>query len=138
MQKTQLEELKSRIANKESIINERSSTDVRRKIQEEVNSLYLQQINIEKEIGELEQKIKEIMIDGETPVMTWKEFLNHCQKLGSKLENATSDVLIDEIARTVFLNLSVSDKKVQKYELQEPYQTYSKVGTNQDGVADGI
>jgi hypothetical protein len=90
--------------------------------------MYIQLDKLEKKIAELQEEENKIKLDQVTPAMSYEEFLNHFETLGKELQINKSPEVINEIARTVFLNLTVKDKKVCNYELREPYKTYQFLG----------
>lgn len=63
-------------------------------------------------------------------------FLNFFKNIVNTIQNTTDVYLIDQLVKLVFLNITVEDKKVLKYTLNEPFKTY-KTLKFLSGVDDG-
>lgn len=57
--------------------------------------------------------------------MSFDEFLN-VTKNASQLLRAADVVLKDQIARLIYLNVSVDSENVVDYQMKEPFKTYFK------------
>jgi uncharacterized membrane protein YhaH (DUF805 family) len=77
-------------------------------------------------------KGKEKRTNPEEDVMSFEEFLN-VTKNASQLLRAADVVLKDQIARLIYLNVSVDSEKVVDYQMREPFKTYFKSYNILDG-----
>ena len=92
---------------------------------------------IKKEIGEIEDRIQEIDGYVHEKTVTYEEFANFFQIIGGELKYLKDHYLIDEIVRIIFANLTLDHEKVLSYQLNEPFKTYSNIGSVSHGVVDG-
>lgn len=65
---------------------------------------------------ELETKIIELDHGIQSQLMSYEDFLNFFKNIGNTIKNSDNLLLIDNAIRMVFLNFTVKDKKVLKYQ----------------------
>jgi DNA invertase Pin-like site-specific DNA recombinase len=86
-----------------------------------INELGLRSRDLQDEI----LRLKEQRTNPEEDVMSFEDFLN-VTKNASQLLRAADVVLKDQIARLIYLNVSVDSEKVVSYQMKEPFKTYFK------------
>ncbi len=133
-----IQDLGDRLNRKEESKESSKDVKVKEEIALEIDELYREKAELKLKLKSIKKKKLNLGLENDTEIMTFEDFLNHCQNLAIKVEKAESHEVMDEIARTIFLNLTVGEKKVRNYELQEPYRAYAFLGTIKHGVADGI
>lgn len=87
-------------------------------------------------LKKLEKESSEYDYQMDSDFPEYKDFLNFFKNVVKTIENTDDAYLIDQLVRLVFLNTTVKDKKVVKWELREPFQTYNTL-ENLHGVEDG-
>lgn len=91
---------------------------------------------LEKEIEELNVQNKTYEAEAMTDFPEYESFLNFFENIVTAMENTDDMYLIDQLVKLVFLNITVGDKKVLDYKLNEPFNTYNSLKFL-SGVEDG-
>ena len=117
-QKTSLE--KKLIKTKEFLVNNQ---------EEGVKQLYKGDLErISKEIKEVEgliEKNKRILEHGNATIVTYEKFLELLEKMPQNMAFSGNLSDIDFMVRKVFLNFTVSQKKVEEFTLNEPFSKFT-------------
>ncbi len=91
---------------------------------------------LEKEIEELIVQNKTYEAEAMTDFPEYDSFLNFFKNIVTAMENTDDMYLVDQLVKLVFLNITVGDKKVLDYKLNEPFNTYNSLKFL-SGVEDG-
>lgn len=91
---------------------------------------------LEKEIKDLKEEIVKDESDIALDIPPYKTFVNFFKNIVPAIEKTTDAMELDGLLKLVFLNFSISDKKVVKYELVEPFKSYWSI-KEVSGVEDG-
>ncbi|WKZ27753.1 MAG: recombinase family protein [Candidatus Dojkabacteria bacterium] len=122
--KSKLETKSSKLSDQ---ILEKHSEDVKQKFSEEFTSVLAQIRNIDASLVTLEQKKRDLEFEIEDEFPDFKTFLNFFENISATIESTDNAYLVDQLVKLVFLNLTVSEKKVVKYTLREPFKTYENL-----------
>lgn len=93
--------------------------------------------SLKAEIEMLEDKLLEFTEHVNGEVVTYEEFANFFENVGVQMNNVTNHYLLDDIVRIIFANLTLDHEKVVAYQLNEPFHTYSNIGSGKHGVTNG-
>ena len=143
----QIKLLKSKVTKlekKEKLITKRIIEEenkvTRGKLSNECNIVVNQIRALTEDIQKLELRNKNEQLENEMDFPIYDDFVNFFKKVIIYLENKDNlkdAFLIDQLVKLVFLNITVSDKKVVKYTLMEPFEAYNSLKIT-NGVEDGI
>ena len=115
---------------------EEKQKDVGDDISNQCNVLINEIRSLEKSIKEYEINNSEIESIVEMDFPDYNTFLNFFKNIVTAINNTDDAYLIDQLVKLVFLNITVGDKKVLKYTLNEPFKTYKSLKLL-SGVDDG-
>lgn len=119
----------------ERIINEQNK-NVADKLSNECSILINQIKELEKNIDEYEIRNRDFEADIELDFPNYDVFLNFFEDVVVAIQNTDNAYLIDQLVKLIFLNITVNEKKVLRYRLKEPFQTYENLKFLH-GVEDG-
>ena len=125
-----IEEIKQDIASKNAVLKSKdrkmneiteaigktSSDAVRGRLDRQAEELATDMSELREQIGDLRAKIK----NPEQIKLAKEDFLNLLNSLGNKMRNADAWQK-DQIARKIFLNLTIDNEKRLTYRLKEPF-----------------
>lgn len=110
--------------------------DVIGKMSNDMSIILNQKRELEKDIESYNVQIKDYELETEVDFPKYEEFLNFFENVVKVIKNTDDAYLIDQLVKLVFLNTTISDKKVLKYELREPFKSYKSLEIL-SGVANG-
>ena len=135
--KKNLEEIKSlkikitKLATNEKEIANRlvkeKNEDVAKRLSNDCSIVIKEQSTLGKRMHELEIQNKDFELDLELEFPDFKEFLNFFENAVTTIQTTDNAYLLDQLVKLVFLNMTVSNKKLLKYELREPFKSFENL-----------
>ncbi len=119
-----LEEQEKKITNR--LIDEKNQ-NVADKLSNDCKIIINQRRALKKEIEELDSQNKTYEAEAMADFPEYDTFLNFFNNIVTSIQNTNDTYLIDRLVKLVFLNITVSDKKVLSYELHEPFKSYESL-----------
>lgn len=124
--KTKLESKSNKISEK---LIEETKPEVGQKLSNDLNIILKQIRPLEEQISIFEQKITDYEFDMEAEFPDYETFLNFFKDITSTLKTTDNAYLVDQLAKLVFLNITIKDKIVTGYNLQEPFEAYEGINS---------
>jgi DNA invertase Pin-like site-specific DNA recombinase len=101
-----------------------TSESVSKKLSDDLSILLTEIRLIETQIFTFEQKVKSSEFDMEAEFPNYETFLNFFKDIAGVIESTDNAYLVDQLVKLVFLNITIKDKTVIGYTLQEPFEAY--------------
>lgn len=120
----------------DALIESRSDPLVSKQLTIKYNSILKEIQQLKKQLETLEQTKIDYDLSIDTYFPDYSQFLNFFKNVGTALEYTDNVHLIDELAKMIFLNITVEDKKVVGTTLNEPFNTLEALKFL-NGVANG-
>lgn len=124
--KTKLETKSQKMSDK---LVEETSESVSKKLSGDLTILLTQLRSIETQIITLEQKVKDSEFDMEAEFPDYETFLNFFKDITGTIKTTDNAYLVDQLVKLVFLNITMKDKTVTGYTLQEPFEAYEGINS---------
>lgn len=134
----EIRDLELRIGGKESGITDGTSLKVRELIQQDINRLYEEKVRLLEELDKQKYSRQVLLAKQKVRIPSYKGLVNRYKIFIKLVEGIDDQMMLDEVVKCIYLNLTVKDRKVSDFQLNEPFKSYKMVGAMKNGVDEGI
>jgi hypothetical protein len=121
----------SKLETKEKKLTERILNEQNKNVADKLSndcSIIINQIKeLERNVNEYEIRNRDFEAEVELDFPSYDVFLNFFKDVVVAIQNTDNAYLIDQLVKLIFLNITVNEKKVLRYTLKEPFQTYENL-----------